>query len=138
MKRWKEDLRGIGTLDYIVFKSVPMRESKWGPVMELNESILEQAALHALVAHRVPLRGREIKFIRKAMGLTIQDFAKKLRLTHGAVQGWEKGPDQRLLPFNEIAVRVFLAEELKIEILAYFSVLIGTEQTPKRIELLAG
>jgi hypothetical protein len=137
MKRWTEDLIGIANLDYIVFKNVPMRESKWGPVIEVREIILEQITLKALVLERIPLHGREVLFIRKALGLTIQEFAEKLRLTHGAIQGWEKKPEARLLPFNEIALRVFLAEEMKIDIFARFSELIGTDTMPKRIELLA-
>jgi DNA-binding transcriptional regulator YiaG len=137
MKRWKEDLKGIGTLDYFVFKDIPMRDSKWGPVIEVREQILEELALRALVTRRIPLHGAELKFIRKALGFTIQEFAKKLRLTHGAIQGWEKGPKTRLLPVNEIAVRSLVAEELKIDILGHFSELLGTDSTPKRIELLA-
>lgn len=123
MKRWKEDIKGIGPLDYFVFKSVPMRESAWGPVIEVKEQILEHLALKAIVIHRVPIRGLEVKFIRKALGLTIQ--------------GWEKTPTARLLPTNEIAVRVLIAEEIRVEVLAYFSELIGTDSTPKKIELLA-
>jgi len=55
-KRWKGDLYGIGGLPYIHFKNVPMRESKFGPVIELNEAILEDLAARALIQHRVPIR----------------------------------------------------------------------------------
>jgi len=114
MKRWKEDIKGIGDLDYFVFKSVPMRESPWGPVIEVKVQILEQLALRAIVIHRVPIRGLEVKFIRKALDLTIQAFAEKLHITHGAIQGWEKNRMARLLPINEIAVRSLIAEEARV------------------------
>ncbi len=137
MKRWKEDLVGVGGLDYITFKDVPMRESEWGPIIEIREVILERLALRALVTHRVPIRGLEVKFIRGALDLTIQEFAAKLRLTHGAIQAWEKAEKTRLLPVNEIALRSLTAEELGLKVLGHFSELLGVDSTPKRIELQA-
>ncbi len=47
MKRWKEDLKSLVGLDYILFKNVPMRPSEHGPVIE----------------HRIPIRGKEVKFL---------------------------------------------------------------------------
>lgn len=137
MKRWKEDIVGIGRLDYFVFKDVPMRESEWGPVIEMRQQIMEMLALRALVIHRIPIRGTEVRFIRGALRLTIQEFAAKLHLTHGAIQAWEKAEKARLLPMNEIALRALVAEELKINIVGHFSELLGVASTPKRIELLA-
>lgn len=137
MKRWKEDIVGIGQLDYFVFKDVPMRDSEWGPVIEMRLQTMETLALRALVIQRIPIRGLEVKFIRKCLGLTIQEFASKLRLTHGAIQAWEKAEKARLLPMNEIALRALVAEELKIDIVGHFSELLGVASTPKRIELLA-
>lgn len=138
MKRWKEDIVGIGRLDYFVFKDVPMRESEWGPVIDVRERTMELLALRALVTQRIPIRGAEVRFIRGALMLTIQEFASKLHLTHGAIQGWEKNPKNRILPVNEIALRAFAAEELGLKILGHFSELLGVDTTPKRVELLAG
>lgn len=53
MKRWTEDIIGIGNLDYIIFKKVLMRESKWGPVIELNEKIMEELAARAIIEFRL-------------------------------------------------------------------------------------
>jgi len=137
MKRWKEDLRGIGTLDYIVFKNVPMRDSKWGPIVELNAQIMSDLATRAVIEKGLPIRGLEVNFLRKSLGLTMQEFSKKMGLTMGAVQKWEKAATVRLHPVNEVAVRTLVAEEFDIEIPGKFSRLVGIEKTPKTVELSA-
>ena len=136
MKRWKENIHGIGPLDYITFKDVPMRESKWGPVIELNLKIMEEAAARALIIKRLPLRGREVLFLRKTIGLSMAAFSEKLGLTTGSVQKWEKAKDVRLHPINELAVRSLLAEVLDVDISGKFSQMIGIEKTPKHLDVV--
>ena len=137
MKRWTEDLEGIGDLDYIIFKSVPMRESKWGPVVELSEKIMEELATRAIIEHGLPLRGKEVHFLRKALGLSLKAFSGKLNLTSGAILKWEKAANKRLHPINEVAVRALIAEEINLIISGKYSDLRGTEKTPKVLELKA-
>jgi DNA-binding transcriptional regulator YiaG len=137
MRRWKEDVRGIGGLDYIVFQNVPMRESKWGDVVELKESIMEKVAAEALIIQRFPLRGREVKFLRKALGLTYEKFATELGVSPSTVCKWEQKPDERLHIFNEAALRAFFAEKLGIEISGKLSQLIASPTRPDELVLKA-
>ena len=137
-KRWKESLHGIGGLSYILFKNIPMRESKFGPVIEINEAILEDLAARALIEYRVPLRGLEVKFLRKVLQLSMDAFSEKLGLTAGAVFKWEQKSEEKLHPINEIAVRAFVADSLGIEISGKFSEMVSHEKTPKEIVLKAG
>ena len=138
MRRWKQDVQGIGGLDYIIFKNVPMRESKWGDVIELKESILEKVAAEALITHRIPLRGQEVRFLRKSLGLTYGKFAAELSISPSTVCKWEQKPDERLHIFNETALRSFFAEKLGIEISGKFSQLIAFPTRPDKLVLKAG
>jgi len=35
-KKWKEDLKNLIGLDYVVFKNVPMRQTSHGPIIDLE------------------------------------------------------------------------------------------------------
>ena len=137
MRRWKEDIRGIGGLDYITFKNVPMHESKWGDVIELQESIMEKIAAEAIIVQRVPLRGCEVKFLRKSLGLTYDKFAAELGISASTACKWEQKPDERLSGFNEAALRAYFAEKYGIEISGKLSTLIGSPTRPVEIILKA-
>jgi len=125
MKKWKENLDGLTSLEYIHFINVPMKASKHGPIIDLEPNVLETLAAKAVIENRIPLRGKEIKFLRKAIGLSLEKFAGKLGLTSGSVFHWEKEDKQRLAPVNEAAVRAFVAEVLELEISGKFSHLLG-------------
>lgn len=126
MKKWKENLDGLVPLEYIRFLNVPLKDSKHGPVIDLPPHFLDNLAAVAVIKERIPLRGKEVKFLRKTLGLSLEKFANQLGLTSGAVFRWEQDLEQRLLPINEIAVRTFVAEKLNIEIAGKFSELLGT------------
>lgn len=125
MKKWKEDLDGLVPLEYIHFKNVPMKESKHGPVIDLDPSILEKLAAMAILKEKIPLRGLEVHFLRKVIGLSMEKFAGRLGLSSGTIFHWEKNELDRLSTVNELAVRSFAAEELGVEISGKFSELIG-------------
>ncbi len=135
--RWKEDLKGLVGLNYIVFKNVPMKKSDHGPIIDLEPGTLEKLAAKAIIEKRIGFRGKEIKFLRKALGLSLEKFAGKLGITSGAVFKWEQKPDERLHPMNEVAVRSFVAEQLGIELSGQFSQLLGNDTEPKELVLQA-
>jgi DNA-binding transcriptional regulator YiaG len=138
VRRWLQDLRGIGGLDYILFKDIPMRESKWGPVTEINSTILEELAARAIIENRFPIRGAEVKFFRKVLALSMDEFSDQLSLTSGAIFKWEQKSSDRLHPINEIAVRALVADRLGIEISGRFSKMIANSQIPHELILQAG
>lgn len=137
MKRWKQDVKGIGGLDYIIFKNVPMRESKWGDVIDFNPGVMEKLAAQAIIEQRVPIRGREVKFLRKCLGLSLEKFATEIDLNPSTVFKWEHKADERLHSLNEVSVRSFFAEKLSIDMPGKYSELIGTEELPDKIILKA-
>lgn len=125
IKKWKEDLDGLTPLEYIHFINVPMKESKYGPVIDLDPSILDRLAAIAVIQEKIPLRGIEVHFLRKVIGLSMERFASKLGLSAGTIFHWEKAEFERLATVNELAVRSFVAEELMVEISGKFSELLG-------------
>ena len=88
-----------------------------------------------LIEDRVPMRGLEIRFIRKSLGLTLKDWADALGLSAAGVLKWEKAKSTRLTKVNEAAVRSFTAEKLKIKIPSVWSKLVAKKDTPKRLSL---
>lgn len=122
------ELKGIGGLDYIEFQNVPMKDSEFGEVIDCDYGILEKIAAKAIISERIPIRGREVAFLRKVLGLSRERFAARLDLTSGALVKWEKAMDERLHPVNEAAVRAFVAEQLGVEISGRFSELVGKDQ----------
>jgi DNA-binding transcriptional regulator YiaG len=102
-----------------------MKESQHGPVIDLDPSVLERLAAMAVLKEKIPLRGIEVHFLRKVIGLSMEKFAGRLGLSSGTIFHWEKNELERLSTVNELAVRSFVAEELGIEISGKFSDLIG-------------
>jgi DNA-binding transcriptional regulator YiaG len=137
MKRWKENIKGIGGLDYIIFKNVPMRESKYGDIIDFNPGLMEKMAAEAIIRSRVPIRGLEVNFLRKTLALSLDRLAKDLNLTAAAVRKWEVKETERLHPINEAAVRALFAEKLSVDMPGKFSELIGTEEGPNELILKA-
>jgi DNA-binding transcriptional regulator YiaG len=127
VKKWKENLDGLVALEYIHFLNVPMKDSKHGPIVDLSPEVLDRLAAKAVIVERVPLRGQEVQFLRKVIGLSLERFANKIGLSSGTVFHWEKASKERLAPVNEAAVRSLLAEELELEISGKFSQLLGVK-----------
>lgn len=128
-------MKGVGNLDYPEVHGVPMLIDD-----EHGESIhaqvlgeVEQQVAAEIISHKLPIRGAEVEFLRKALGLSRLEFAKGLSLSDVAVLKWERAGDKRLVPINEVAVRAYFAQRLKIKLAGTFDALIGDESTPKKL-----
>lgn len=122
-------------LDY-VFVKVPISIDEDGEeYIDLPMQEVEMAIAYALIKLRVPLRGIEVKFLRKTLGLTLKDWSAKFGLTAAGSLKWETATATRLSRVNEVAVRAFCAEELGVEISGTLSSLVGKDKTPKRISV---
>lgn len=104
-----------------------MKRSALGPVVDFESNKLERLVAKEIVKNPVPIRGKELKILRSATGLSMNQFARKLGVTSTAIYHWEKSEVKQLLPVNEIAVRVLSAEQLGVELLLQFSNLIGLQ-----------
>lgn len=120
-QNWTDKLDGIGGLDYITFLNVPMKSSEFGPIIDFPMENLEKMAAIAIIKEKIPLRGKEVLFLRKVLGLSREKFAAKLDLSSGAIFKWEQSETERLHLVNEITVRIFVAEQLGLDTRFKFS-----------------
>ena len=85
----------------------------------------------------VPLRGKEVLFLRKALKMNRNQWADKLGLTASGILRWEQGGDKRLSRINEAAIRMLCAEELTIALEGKWSSVISEKELPERLEVAA-
>jgi transcriptional regulator with XRE-family HTH domain len=137
LKRRKKDIRGFRGLEYVVFKGVPIRESKLGDVIDLNPELMEKMVAEAVIQVRVPIRGLEVTFLRKTLAFSLDKFAKELGLTAAVVRKWELNENERLHPMNEAVVRAFFGECLNIELSGKLSQLVANTWAPDELVIEA-
>ncbi len=122
-------------LDY-VYLAVPVsRTSQGEEIIDLPMGVIDRAIAAKLIEERVPVRGSEVVFLRKALGMTLSQWAKELGLTPAGVLKWGKNPKKRLSRVNEAAVRAFCAEHLGVDLKGRWSELVAHDATPKRLSL---
>ena len=70
-----------------------------------------------IVKHK-PLRGKEILFLRKQLNLSCSKLSVSLNGAFDAstIAKWEKKEEDRLSPSNEMYMRVFFSEQLKVKL----------------------
>lgn len=128
-------LKGVGSLNYIEVKDVPMRvDPELGNLIDSHViDRLEKLAAQALVMNNIPIRGKEVQFIRNAFSLSQREFAEKLHLSHVAIFKWEKAKNRRLDLVNEVAVKALVSGMFGLDVSASLDTLVGHGEVPKRL-----
>ena len=101
-------------MEYLIAKNVPMYKTKWGEVVDLDPKGMERIAAKAIIEKNYPIRGKEVHLFRSALDLSLERFARELDLSAAGVLKWERNTEGRLSLPNEIAVRLYVAEKLKV------------------------
>jgi DNA-binding transcriptional regulator YiaG len=101
--------------------------------IDVPVEVLEKSIAAALIEAKVPLRGREILFLRKALAMNRNDWAKLLDVTASAILSWEKDHDKRLSRINEMAIRALCSEKLGVHLRGDLSDLIGVDTYPEKL-----
>jgi len=105
-------------LDYLTIKNVPHRKLQNGHI-GVEAFVLmrcEELAITAVICAPIPLRGKEVKFLRTAAGLSMKKLGEAFNLSDVAILKWEKEPNKRVSIPNEIALRIFFARHFNIEL----------------------
>ncbi|MEO5969379.1 MAG: hypothetical protein ABIQ95_05590 [Bdellovibrionia bacterium] len=110
----KKDIKGYAGLEYITL-SVPVRQTKHGEVIDAKLESIERAIAEKIILEHVPVRGGEVKFLRKLLGMSLNDFGSKFGLTSTGVLKWEKEPQKYIGRMNELGVRMLVIELLRIQ-----------------------
>lgn len=74
----------------VVLLNVPMIQVRGEWLPDVNQNKLSEIVLGALIHKPYRLTGNEVHFIRIFLGMTLEQFAKRLDVTHPAVLKWEK------------------------------------------------
>ena len=93
---------------------------------------IDQNIAQAIIKH-MPLRGKELLFLRKQLKLSCAKLSVELKGTFDAstLFKWEKKKDDRLSPSNEMFMRIFFAEQFNIEVKASTKALIPDSKDNK-------
>lgn len=130
----KEMRYEISGLEYVVLKNVPVVESKFGKGIEAALlKTIERGVATEIIRQLVPIRGAEVKFLRKVMGLSLERFGEPFGLSAPAILKWERAREKRLDPTNEYSVRMYVAELLGIRIELRYSEAFAMTKTPERL-----
>lgn len=79
--------------------------------LDINFKNLQNVVLQDLIHKPVPLRGKELRFIRKFLEMTTANFGKLFGVTHVAVVKWEN--DQaKINPATELCIRLHVMDLL--------------------------
>ncbi len=107
-------LEKIGGLEWARIFEVPARKIKSGDIVVHSKVVgkCERLIAHAIATHPIPIRGAEVKFIRKFLGLSMEKFGKVFGVSGPCIHGWEREHNQQLSPVTEVSIRIFLGEKL--------------------------
>ena len=122
-------------LDYVYLQAVPVLKTSHGEVLAVDLALIERDITREIVRQGIPLRGAEVQFMRKSLGLSMEKFGRLLGISAPAIFKWERARTRRLAPINEVAVRALMVEQLGIEMKGRFTVLKGNPATPTRLTL---
>lgn len=122
-------------LEYVFLKNAPIKQTRHGPALDANIGDIEKQIACEIIIQGIPLRGAEVMFLRKSIGLSLEKFADLLDLSAPAILKWERATSKRLSRINEVAVRALMAEELGVSVEGTFSGLVGMEHTPAKMML---
>lgn len=93
-------------LDNLILQEIPLYQCKCGTKVPILSHI---DALHGFIANiltsrKEPLNGKELRFIRKMMGMKAVELANFLGVTKQTVSKWENGK-VRISPPNDMLVK---------------------------------
>lgn len=134
----KKTIKNFWGFEYITVKDVPVEKTPHGEGISAEVlGKLEKAIALQIVTRRVPIRGKELTFVRKAFGLSARALAEMLSISHVALLKWERAEKTRLDHINEIAVRAVLAKFMHLDLHVQDAIL-SEAQKPDKIEVRAG
>ncbi len=90
----------------------PMKRVLGEWVIDINLNALQLFVFKGLIHKPSPLTGKEMRFMRKLMDLTTEEFGKRLGVTHAAVVKWEKEQAKMSL-VQDVYIRMLFMGMLK-------------------------
>ena len=108
-------LKNFFGLEYVTIQNVPIRRGPQGEtIIDMSLHELERRVSVALIEQQVPIRGRELRLIKSALGLSFVELGQFMRTTDKTVKNWARKLDERLAPGPEVLFRLLAAEKLGV------------------------
>jgi DNA-binding transcriptional regulator YiaG len=97
----------------VLIRGVPIIEIDGHEVMDIDYAKISKVLFMALIIKPFPLTGAEIRFMRLFMGLTLENLANSLHVTHPTVLSWEKCGNEptKMTDSTEAILRIFAAKQ---------------------------
>lgn len=124
-------------LEYVYLINAPIGVDDGEEYIDLPPEQIDRMIATEIVRQGVPLRGREVLFLRKALKMNRNQWSKQLGVTASGILRWERSDDKRLSRINAAAIRMLCAEELGIELGGSWSQVIAGDEAPERLEVAA-
>lgn len=95
--------------------NAPMRLIRGEWCLDVNMNEFERDIAKELVIGEIPLTGYEVRFIRHFMRLSLEEFGRRLGVTHPAVIRWEGREDKitGMYAGTEIILRLILRRHIR-------------------------
>jgi len=125
------DIKKFRDLEYVTLRKVPTRQSKKGTYYDASylqkaDKILAKKILEDI---SIPIRGKEVDFLRKAAGLSYNKLGARLGMTDVGIIKWIK-KKERLRKPNEAAFRLVMNEIFNIQKVGFMSEVVGSSSHP--------
>jgi DNA-binding transcriptional regulator YiaG len=137
MKKRKTIHYTLCGLEYVFLMNVPIGKDGDEEFIDLPPEEIDSMIATEIIRQKVPLRGKEVLFLRKALKMNRNRWAEKLGVTASGILRWEEVGEKRMSKINEAAIRMLCAEELGIKLATKWSMLATTEELPERLEVAA-
>jgi transcriptional regulator with XRE-family HTH domain len=98
----------------IKLMTAPMKKICGEWVLDLDMELLQRIVLEAIIHKQSLLTGLEIRYIRKYMYLSVEEFGKTFGVTHAAVSKWENSKNG-ISPSLDVCIRLHIMEYLKVK-----------------------
>jgi len=121
-------LENFQGLEYVTVLDVPTIKKGKHEILAIDHADIEKAVAQEILKLGIRFRGKEVKFLRKVLGLSLEKMAAKIHFTSGAIQRWEKKESEAISPVNEIVLRVFFSDEFQVPLPPHFNGFVGVEE----------
>lgn len=97
----------------VLIRGVPIIEIDGYEVMDIDYEKISELLFAALIIKPFPLTGAEVRFMRLFMGLTLENLANSLHVTHPTILSWEKCGNEptKMTDSTEAILRIFAAKQ---------------------------
>jgi DNA-binding transcriptional regulator YiaG len=124
-------------LEYVYLVDAPIGKDGKEEFIDLSPEEIDRMIAVEIIRQKVPLRGKEVLFLRKALKMNRNRWAEKLGVTASGILRWEETGEKRMSKINEAAIRMLCAEELGIKLDPRWSSLATAPELPERLEVAA-